>query len=49
MALTNSVEAEHNKILRHVPFVIIKVPSFLSFRKLALTNARLEENEPTSY
>ncbi len=29
MALTNSVEAEPNKILPHIRFVIMKVPPFI--------------------
>jgi hypothetical protein len=42
MALTNSVEAEPNKLLPHIRFVIMKVPPFfldnvsaetLSFRR----------------
>jgi hypothetical protein len=32
-ALTNSAEAEPNKILRHICFVIINISSLLGFRK----------------
>jgi hypothetical protein len=48
MALTNSVEAEHNRILLHIRFEIMKVSSFLSLRTLGAQTLRFEDNEPTT-
>ena len=46
MALTNSVEAERNRILLHIRFVIMKVSSFLSLRTLGAQTLWFEDNEP---